>query len=129
MLVAERRAGVLDRIQLVEDEQVLKMIEAMLEVHLNPLAEQPETASDDDDVLPNFNPLDHHSEEAIKLHVAREDFWGYGIDGQPVYGDDVDKEYEKTMAAVARGDLKLSTHEEVKAKMEKKLSEWRLRTK
>jgi hypothetical protein len=122
MLVAERRANVVNQIQEVEDEQVLKMIEAILGVHLG-LTKSSETED------PVFNPFDHHSEAAIKQHQARVDFWGYDSEGQPVFGDDIDKQHQESMAAVESGEIKLTTHEEFKAKMEKKLSGWRSRTK
>jgi len=122
MLVAERRASVVSQIQEVEDEQVLKMIEAILGVHLG----LTDSEAAEDSV---FNPLDHHSEEDIKQYQSRDDFWGYDTKGQPVFGDDVDKQHQASMAAVERGEIKLTTHGEFKAKMEKKLSGWRSRTK
>lgn len=126
MLVAERKANVLDRIQLVEDEQVLKMIEAMLDVHLEPEAGASDGQMMEAADIPYFNPLDHHTPEAIKLHESRADFWGYGTDGEPVYGDEVDKSYQEWIKGVKDGSIIPITHEEIKAKWDKKFKELRL---
>jgi len=128
MLVAERKANILDRVQQVEDEQVLKMIEAMLEVHLGSAEEKPDGEPDADLDIPYFNPLDHYTEEEIKEHESRADFWGYGIDTKPIYGDDVDKSYQEWIKGVKNGSIIPITHKEVKAKWDKKFTEWRSRT-
>lgn len=128
MLVAERKAGVLNRVKQVEDEQVLKMIEAILEVHLGAVDDVSADEAVEEIDIPYFNPLKYHSEAEIKQHESREDFWGYGVDGQPVYGEDVDKSYQKWIEDVKNGTVIPITHEEVKAKWDKKFAEWRSRT-
>ncbi len=124
MLVAERKANVLERVQQVEDEQVLKMIEAMLEVHLGQgdlVDASPE--------IPAFNPLNHHTPEAIAGFEAREDFIGYDADSTPLYGKEEAKKADRFIEGVLNGTAKVVTHEELKQKMEAKFEAWQQRTK
>ena len=128
MLVAERKAEIINRVQQVEDEQVLKMIEAILEIHLQSIGGGLDDELDEEIGFPSFNPLDHHSREAIKRHYSRKDFWGYDIDGQPVYGEEVDKSYQEWIKGVKDGSIVPITHKEVKAKWDQKFAEWQSRT-
>jgi NAD kinase len=122
MSIAERKAGILDLVQQVEDEQVLRMVEALLEVHLS------EEKAEEVDILV-FNPRDHHSKEDIARFEATDDFIGYGIDGTPLYGRGEAKKADLAIAGMLNGTIKGITHEEHKKKVEAKFEAWRRRTK
>jgi hypothetical protein len=115
------RSSIKDYIEDIEDVNFLEAICTLVQLHGTSAG-----ASDDDS---DIHPANKHSASDIEKFEDRDDFWGYDIDGKPVYGNEVHDRAEETLAAADRGEIKLTTHEEFKAKMEKKRSEWQSHTK
>jgi len=90
MLVAERKASIVEQVKLVEDEQILRMIEAVLKVHLEPTDESLTTTEE----ISNQNePTDN------------EDLLGYRADGSPVYAKEAKLIYDKQIEEMKRGNF------------------------
>ena len=129
MLVAERKASIVDRVQQVEDEQVLKMIEAILNVHQSEAEGQDDNQTVVDSVGRSFNPLDYYTPRQIADFEAREDFIGYAADKSPLFGIEEAEKMDQAVADIASGKTKGISHVELKERLEKKMEAWRQRTK
>ena len=87
MLVTERKASILDQLKRVEDEQILKVIEAVLKVHLEPVVE-----------------TEVEEELTDKISISEEDgLLGYRSDGTPVYAKEASIVYEQRLKEMKAG--------------------------
>lgn len=106
----------LDKLASVEDEQFIKMVEAMLDVYLAVEDVTPGEASEDEDLAPHFNPLDYHTPEEIAQFEAKDDFLGYGVKGKPLFGRAEAEKADKEIEAILSGEVKGISLEELKIK-------------
>lgn len=111
-MIAEKTAGILERVRLVKDEAILDAVTHLLDTYLSAQDAVEATTSK----IRDFDPLKYHSPEEIASFEARDDFMGYGIDGRPLYGSEVVEIADREIAAIQRGEANGTSLEELKAK-------------
>lgn len=101
-MISEKTAGILQRVRLVKDEAILDAVTHLLDTYLHAQM----IAESGEEVAPDYDPLVHHTPEAIAKFEARDDFMGYSVQGNPLFATEVFEKAEEEIEAIKRGEAK-----------------------
>lgn len=122
-MIAEKTAGILERVRQVKDESFLDAVTDMLDAYLKVQASSHKgVLAESADAF--FDPSAHYSSEEITVIEAKDDFLGYDLSGKPVFAEELHTRTEKLLDSVRSGETMGKTIDELREQADEKLAKW-----